>query len=105
MKDFTFGNKQNGLNIHIVLCHYPMLSWNRRVHGSFHLYGHVHGRNPGVGRSHDVGIDNPPNMWRPINLYEVCQIMANKPFYDDGFKVEERKPNEVDDSVSISPFE
>ena len=83
LKDFSFGNKQNGLNIHIVLCHYPMLSWNRRVHGSWQLFGHVHGRMEGVGRSHDVGIDNPYNMWKPLNLYEICEIMANKPFYND----------------------
>jgi len=84
IKDFTYGNKVNGINIHIVLCHYPMLSWNRRIHGAFHLYGHVHGRNPGVGRSHDVGIDNSVNMWRPLNLYQICELMADKPFYDEG---------------------
>ena len=83
IKDFNFGRKENGINIHIVLCHYPMLSWNRRIHGSFHLYGHVHGRNPGVGRSHDIGIDNPTNMWRPLNLYQVCEIMVDKPFWDE----------------------
>ena len=42
IKDFTFS--RYGLNIHIVLCHYPITSWNRKVHGSWHLYGHVHGR-------------------------------------------------------------
>ena len=83
LKDFTFGNKATGLNIHIVLCHYPMLSWNRRIHGSWHLYGHVHGRNPGVGRSHDVGIDNSINMWRPLNLYEICLIMKDKPIWNE----------------------
>lgn len=25
-----------------VLCHYPMLSWSRRAHGSIHMFGHVH---------------------------------------------------------------
>lgn len=83
IKDFTYSRRDAGINIHIVLCHYPMLSWNRRIHGSWHLYGHVHGRNPGIGRSHDVGIDNPYNMWRPINLYEVCNIMVNKPLWEE----------------------
>ncbi|MDD5649151.1 MAG: hypothetical protein PHF86_01855 [Candidatus Nanoarchaeia archaeon] len=82
IKDFTFS--QFGLNIHIVLCHYPIASWNRKVHGSWHLYGHVHGRFKLPGLAFDVGIDNneihqlTENIWRPINLYEICQIMAKK---------------------------
>mgnify|MGYP001178130047 CR=1 FL=1 len=45
------------MNIHIELCHYPMMSWNRSVHGSFHCFGHVHGRLEGRGLSIDVGLD------------------------------------------------
>lgn len=29
---------------HIWLNHYPMRSWNKAFHGSWHVYGHVHGR-------------------------------------------------------------
>jgi len=82
IKDFTFS--QFGLNIHIVLAHYPLASWNRKPHGSWHLYGHVHGRYKLPGLAFDVGIDNseihqfPGGGWRPINLYEVCQIMQDK---------------------------
>jgi len=97
IKDFTFGRKENGINIHIVLCHYPMSSWNRRIHGSWHLYGHVHGRNKNVGRSFDVGLDNPDNLWRPINLYEVCLRMANLPLWDpDKNEGEQKYLNGVD---------
>ena len=28
----------------IFLSHYPTLVWPERQHGSYHLYGHVHGR-------------------------------------------------------------
>lgn len=27
---------------HIVLCHYPMASWNRQHYGAWHLFGHTH---------------------------------------------------------------
>ena len=81
IKDFTYSRKEYGINIHIVLCHYPMSSWNRRIHGSWMLYGHVHGRNKNVGRSLDVGID--AQLWRPLNLYEICLLMNEKPFADD----------------------
>lgn len=27
----------------LVLCHYPILSWNKQAHGSYMLYSHVHG--------------------------------------------------------------
>ena len=96
IKDFRFKRKSAGINIHIVLCHYPFLSWNRRIHGSWHLYGHVHGRNPGVGKSHDVGIDNIDNMWRPLNLYEICHIMEKKPLWDEGKEDGIDKKGELD---------
>lgn len=82
IKDFTFSKEK--LNIHIVLAHYPLASWNRKPHGSWHLYGHVHGRYKLPGLAFDVGIDNSEiyqfagGGYRPINLYEVCQIMQNK---------------------------
>ena len=79
IKDFTFSH--DNLNIHIVLCHYPISSWNRKIHGSWHLYGHVHGRFMNTGLSWDVGMDNRQIMggvsgWlRPLNLYDICIIM------------------------------
>lgn len=82
IKDFTFS--RYGLNIHIVLCHFPLASWNRKIHGAWHLYGHVHGRFQATGLSWDCGIDNKSNEFgvfgwlRPINLYEVVQIMNER---------------------------
>jgi calcineurin-like phosphoesterase family protein len=82
IKDFTYS--KFGINIHIILCHYPIASWNRKVHGAWHLYGHVHGRFKMKGLAIDVGIDNRDlfkitnGIRRPINLYEVCLLMAEK---------------------------
>lgn len=28
----------------VVLCHYPMYSWNAAFHGRLHFYGHVHSK-------------------------------------------------------------
>lgn len=81
-KDFTFTRK--GINIHIVLDHYPLASWNRKIHGSWQLYGHVHGRLKNKGLSLDVGIDNTEFPWggyKPINLYEICVLMGKKQDY------------------------
>jgi calcineurin-like phosphoesterase family protein len=47
----------------IVMCHYPMLSWNGSFHGSWMLHGHNHGRfEPKAGQVRtakrmDVGVD------------------------------------------------
>lgn len=68
IKDFTF-NSPSFPNIHIVLCHYPMLSWNRKIFGAMHLFGHVHGRLEGVGLSLDAGVD--AHNYYPISLEEV----------------------------------
>jgi calcineurin-like phosphoesterase family protein len=76
IKDFSFS--RGGLNIHIALCHYPLASWNRKPHGAWHLYGHVHGRYKNSGLSLDVGIDNAEIGWKPINLYQVALMMAEK---------------------------
>lgn len=27
---------------HIVMCHYPMMSWNKSHYGSYLIYGHIH---------------------------------------------------------------
>jgi calcineurin-like phosphoesterase family protein len=42
---------------HIIMSHYAMRVWDMSHHGSWHLYGHSHGKLPGSGRSFDCGVD------------------------------------------------
>lgn len=66
----------NQKNIHLVLCHYPLTSWNRKVHGSMHLYGHVHGRFQNNGMSFDVGLD--ANDYKILTLEEVLDKFTKR---------------------------
>lgn len=58
----------------IVLCHYPMKSWDRSHYGSWHLYGHVHGNMKGEYNSLDVGVD-AQNLY-PVSLDELKTYFA-----------------------------
>jgi len=64
----------------IVLCHYPLHTWNHAHHGSFMLHGHCHSSideiNKAVKRL-DVGVDS--HDYRPISYAEVKEIMASRP--------------------------
>lgn len=73
IKNFNFTSPSYN-NIHIVLCHYPIASWNRKVHGAGHLYGHTHGRFKNTGLSFDIGVDC--NNYYPLNLEEVINKFA-----------------------------
>jgi calcineurin-like phosphoesterase family protein len=66
--------KHNGFPI--VLCHYPMLTWDRSHYGSLHLHGHSHGNIPIEGNRMDVGVDT--NEFYPYNLEEILEILNDK---------------------------
>ena len=45
----------------IVMFHFPIYEWDQMHRGSFHLFGHIHGKDHGIpGRLMDVGIDTRP---------------------------------------------
>jgi len=62
----------------IVLCHYALRVWNRSNRGSWHLYGHSHGRLPEMptSLSMDVGIDT--HEFRPWHYDEIVGVMEKK---------------------------
>jgi calcineurin-like phosphoesterase family protein len=71
----------------IVMCHYPMLSWDRSHYGSIHLHGHVHNTWRNVySQSNDTQL--PPDQdrgvrinlsvenwdYRPVSLEKILDI-------------------------------
>lgn len=66
----------------IVLCHYPILSWDKQSIGAWHLYGHIH-TVKGISydkapfqQSWDVGVDN--NDFYPVSMVKIREIMESK---------------------------
>lgn len=64
----------------IWLNHYPMRSWDKAFHGSWHLYGHVHGRLQEEDAAtprllvRDVGVDACE--YAPISFEQLEEYMA-----------------------------
>ncbi|WP_227272603.1 metallophosphoesterase [Roseobacter weihaiensis] len=54
-----------------VLCHYPMITWNRARRGALHLFGHVHNQWMGSRNAINVGTD----VWGyvPITIRDIAQ--------------------------------
>jgi calcineurin-like phosphoesterase family protein len=71
----------------IVLCHYPMISWNHSYTGTWQLHGHIHSgpylkknsiKDCNRDNQYDVGVDN--NNFYPISYNQIKQIFnKNKP--------------------------
>jgi calcineurin-like phosphoesterase family protein len=61
----------------IVLCHYPLLSWNKHYYGTIHLHGHCHGSLPtDNSRRLDIGVDC--HNFQPLLLEEIHAIMKER---------------------------
>ncbi len=63
----------------VILFHYPIWEWEKMHYGSYHLYGHVHGRDIGLpGRAMDVGVDTKEGnkLWE---WSEIHEILKHKP--------------------------
>lgn len=72
----------------IILCHYPLLSWEKSKRGSYMLFGHCHSNlNEFIGskipeaKMLDTGIDNAAKIladYRPFSFKEIVKIMTRK---------------------------
>jgi calcineurin-like phosphoesterase family protein len=60
----------------IVLCHYPLLTWDRQQYGSWMLHGHCHASLPfnKTLKRVDIGVDN----WNyfPVSYNELKEFFA-----------------------------
>lgn len=66
----------------IVLCHYPLYTWNKASRGSWMLHGHCHGNIDEANKVTtrlDVGVDS--HHYTPISYEEVKKIMSRKSYY------------------------
>jgi calcineurin-like phosphoesterase family protein len=66
----------------IILCHFPLLTWNKASHGSWMLHGHCHGSldktNLATTRL-DVGVDGIASYY-PLSFDNVAAIMADRQY-------------------------
>ncbi len=65
-------------NQHIVLCHFPLLSWNRSRYGAWMIHGHTHGvlqDKPWIKR-YDCGVD--PNGFVPVRYEQLKSVFAGR---------------------------
>lgn len=80
--------KVEGGKQYVVGCHYPMRSWNKKVHGSIHVHGHAHGKIPSHWRMIDVCPENAKLMfdeWRPFRLEEIIYLTQDKRRFPDDY--------------------
>jgi calcineurin-like phosphoesterase family protein len=73
--------KDNEMEKHsIVLCHFPIASWDSMNTGRIHLHGHTH-LGPQIkiaaGRAMDVGADG--NGLDPYSLDEILKLLQDRP--------------------------
>ena len=57
----------------VILCHYSLRVWNASHHGSYHFYGHSHGKLPPQGLSRDVGVDVPDTNFQPRDFKQLTR--------------------------------
>ena len=64
----------------VVMCHFPLLTWNAAHYGSWHLHGHSHGRGKWQSSSRlDVGVDALPG-FRPYSWDEIKGLMVRRAY-------------------------
>jgi calcineurin-like phosphoesterase family protein len=63
---------------YIYLHHFACLVWDRSHYGSWHLYGHSHGRLPDNPKSLSIDVGVDCHNYAPISYAQVKEIMSRK---------------------------
>ena len=75
-------SRKNDANNTLVLCHYPIISWNQMHHGSFMLHGHQHlkgERKFGQGKRMDIGLCGSED-FRPYHIEEIVNLLSKRQY-------------------------
>ena len=63
-------------NTWVVLCHYPLFSWNGSKYGSVQIHGHSHGSIEERPNQFDVGVDVPEWGYSPVDWRVLCSKLG-----------------------------
>jgi calcineurin-like phosphoesterase family protein len=74
--------------IRIVLCHYPMLKWDRSHYGTWHLHGHCHGMLQRTDKALSIDVGCNIHNYTPLALDEV--IWMFRKMEKDGYGPQRR---------------
>lgn len=61
----------------VILSHYAQRVWNASHHGSYHFFGHSHGKLEAYGRSRDVGVDCVDTAFCPRTFQQLTAGMES----------------------------
>ena len=70
--------------VEVVMFHYPIIEWDKMHYGSYHLFGHVHGKDMGLSdrRAMDVGVDSRPGAdMAPWSWDEVHTMLKERKIF------------------------
>lgn len=70
-------------NMHCIMCHFPLVAWNRRMHGAVMIHGHTHGSLCNLNKESeelrfDIGFDGQLANGNLVSLEQVYDFAKNK---------------------------
>lgn len=78
-------------NMHCIMCHFPMVAWNRRMSGSVMLHGHTHGSICEFNKKSeelrlDIGFDSEIGNCDLVELEDIYNYFKTNVTNDKTFK-------------------